>query len=251
MFVDSHCHLNYLDDGTAAIDRARQLDVEHVLCIGVDSAGIADVLAFAEAHNDVHATVGEHPGNVSGNLDWIDPLVSHPKVVALGEMGLDYHYEAEPRTQALQRESFVRQMQKAQTHNMPVVIHTRAAEADTTAILADFPDVIGVLHCFTENWSLAKAGLDLGYYVSISGIVTFKNADNVREVAEKVPAERLLIETDAPWLAPIPHRGKQNQPAYVVDTAEYLAKLRNVSVQELAAQTTANFYELFNIDCST
>ena len=248
MFVDSHCHLNYLDDPAEAIDQARALGVEKILCIGVDPAGIGAVLDLAQQYPQVFASVGEHPGNATAVPDWIDQYVTRDKVVALGEMGLDYHYESDAGQQAVQRQSFEEQMQRAADLELPVVIHTRAAEQDTIDVLRAYPQVHGVLHCFTESWTLASAGLELGYYVSISGIVTFKNADNVREVAGKVPSDRLLIETDAPWLAPVPHRGRQNQPAYVVDTAHYLAELRNEDVQELAAQTTANFYRLFNLE---
>lgn len=248
MFVDSHCHLNYLDDGADAIRLATQAGVDQILCIGVDANGIEDVLAYADKYEHVHATVGEHPGSAGPDQSWMDAYINRPKVVALGEMGLDYHYESDPAKQQCQRDSFAAQMDKARNHDLPVVIHTRAAETDTIAMLHDFPAVVGVLHCFTESWKLASAGLDAGYYISISGIVTFNNADNVREVARKVPAERLLIETDAPWLAPAPHRGKQNQPAFVSHTAQYLAELRGESVQELAAQTTANYQRLFKLE---
>ena len=159
-------------------------------------------------------------------------------MVALGEMGLDYHYEQDPQRQQIQQTSFRQQLALAAEYQLPVIIHTRAAEQDTLTALSEQPGVEGVLHCFTESWDMAKAALDMGYYISISGIVTFNKADNVREVAVRVPDDRLLIETDAPWLAPVPHRGRQNQPAYVRDTAAYLADLRQTSIERLAEQTT-------------
>jgi TatD DNase family protein len=160
-------------------------------------------------------------------------------------MGLDYHQETEAAGRNRQRECFAYQLSLAGKSQLPVVIHTRAAEADTLSHLRSQAGVIGVLHCFTESWDMASAALDLGYYISISGIVTFRNGDNVREVARKVPADRLLVETDAPWLAPVPHRGRKNVPAYVRDTAEYLAALRGTTLEELAQTTTANFFALF------
>ncbi|MEM7080586.1 MAG: TatD family hydrolase [Pseudomonadota bacterium] len=246
MLIDSHCHLNYLDDPDAALLQARTAGVEHFLCIGVSALEIEAVLAFT-AQADVHATVGEHPGSCSGDASWVADYLEHDKVVALGEMGLDYHYHAESKQQARQRHTFAQQMGMAQSSGLPVVIHTRDAQHDTLDILTAHPDVIGVLHCFTESWEMAATALDMGYYVSISGIVTFNNADNVREVARQVPIDRLLIETDSPWLAPVPMRGKQNQPAYVAHTAEFLARLRGIHREELVAATGANFRRLFGL----
>jgi TatD DNase family protein len=170
--------------------------------------------------------------------------LNHPHVVAIGETGLDYHYE--PEAAELQRQAFRLHLQAAQITGKPVIVHTREARADTLALLreAALPQA-GVLHCFTEDWPMAKAALDLGFYISLSGIVTFRNADALREVARQVPADRLLIETDAPYLAPIPHRGKPNLPEYVRDVAEFLALLRGVDVDTLAEQTTQNFQRLF------
>ena len=246
MLVDSHCHLNYLDDPQDALVRARAAGVSACLCIGVEEKSINDVLAFAASHEDVWASVGEHPGSCSGDAGWVAPLLDRERVVAVGEMGLDYHYERDDKRQAEQRQTFAQQLAIAADADLPVIIHTRAAEADTLALLRDFPQVRGVLHCFTESWEMASQAIELGYYISISGIVTFKNADNVRQVAERVPAERLLVETDAPWLAPVPHRGKQNEPAFVADTARFLADLRELDVDELAALTGSNFYRLFS-----
>ncbi len=245
MLIDSHCHLNYLDHPQDALTRASASGVSACLCIGVEEKTINDVLEFADNHENVWASVGEHPGSCSGDAAWIARLLDHSRVVAVGEMGLDYHYERDAARQAEQRHTFAQQLGFAAATGLPVIIHTRAAEADTLALLRDYPQVRGVLHCFTESWDMASQALELGYYISISGIVTFKNADNVRYVAERIPDERLLVETDAPWLAPVPHRGQQNEPAFVADTARYLADLRGVAVDDLAALTTANFFRLF------
>ena len=246
MLVDSHCHLNYLDAPLDALQRAREKGVTELLCIGVEASSIDEVLQLASEHDGVWASVGEHPGSCSGDARWVADHLTHPQVVAVGETGLDYHYEKDARRQALQRKTFAQQLTLAADYELPVIIHTRAAEADTLALLRDFPSVQGVLHCFTESWEMAEAALDMGYYVSISGIVTFRNADNVREVALRVPADRLLIETDAPWLAPVPHRGQSNEPAFVADTAAYLAQLREVSLEALAHSTRMNFFRLFS-----
>lgn len=245
MLVDSHCHLNYLEEPDRRLAEARGRGVGAFLCIGVDEAGIDDVLAIADAHADVWATVGQHPEACEADPGWIAPRLTHSRVVAAGEMGLDYFHEPDPEKQRLQLERFDQQLVLAAGCRLPVVIHTRSAEALTLDRLRAWPDMTGVLHCFTESWEMASAALDLGYYVSISGIVTFRNADNVREVARKLPHDRLLVETDCPWLAPVPYRGKLNQPAYLADTAAFLAELRGVDPEALAAQTTANFQRLF------
>jgi TatD DNase family protein len=246
LLVDSHCHLNYLEDPDLRLAEARARGVGAFLCIGVDAAGIDDVLALADAHADVWATVGQHPEAAAADGSWIAARLAHPRVVGAGEMGLDYFHEADPGAHGAQRVSFDNQLALAAEHDLPVVIHSRAAEADTLALLRAHRGVIGVLHCFTESWELASAALDLGYYVSISGIVTFRNGDNVRDVARRLPDDRLLVETDCPWLAPVPHRGRPNEPAYVVDTAAFVAELRGVSLETLAATTTENFQRLFS-----
>ena len=245
MLVDSHCHLNYLEDPGLRIREAREAGVTGQLCIGVDEARISEVLALAEREPDIWASVGQHPDAAANAFDWLEPALAHPRVVAVGETGLDYLHTEEAAARARQRESFEYQLTLADRHGLPVVVHSRAAEADTLALLRQFPQVRGVLHCFTESWEMAAEALTLGYYISISGIVTFRNGDNVREVARQVPEDRLLVETDAPWLAPVPHRGRANAPAYVRDTAEYLAELRGVSFATLAEQTSRNFYALF------
>lgn len=245
--IDSHCHLNFLDDPEGCLAAARALGVRAFLCIGVDRQGIGEVLRMAETHADVWATAGQHPEGAAAEPDWIESHLDHHRVVAVGETGLDYFHEQDPDARRRQIQRFEHQMELAHRHDLPVVIHTRQAEADTLAVLRAWPDVTGVLHCFTESWDMARQALELGYYVSISGIVTFKSADNVRTVARQVPDDRLLVETDSPWLAPVPHRGKPNQPAYVVDTARYLAELRGVEAEALAATTGANFQRLFRL----
>lgn len=254
MLVDSHCHLDRLDLAAhagsldAALDAARARGVGKFLCIGVDAANAPVVKALADQYPDVYCSVGVHPldldANASTSFDWLITALDHPRVVAIGETGLDYHYE--PDTAPVQRESFRCHLQAARHTGKPVIIHTRAARGDTLELLreADLPQA-GVLHCFTEDWDMASAALDMGYYISLSGIVTFRNADALRDVARRVPADRLLVETDSPYLAPVPHRGKSNEPQYVRDVAECLAALRGVTLDELAASTTDNFHRLF------
>lgn len=254
MLVDSHCHLDRLDLAAhggsldAALQAARERDVGHFLCIGVSAANAATVRELSQRYGDVDCSVGVHPLDLQPGaepaLDWLLAELAHPHVVAIGETGLDYHYE--PEAAELQQASFRLHLQAARITGKPVIVHTRAAREDTLTLLreADLPQA-GVLHCFTEDWDMARAALDLGFYISLSGIVTFRNADMLREVARQVPADRLLVETDAPYLAPIPHRGKPNLPQYVREVAEFLAELRSVPYATLAEQTTANFRRLF------
>jgi len=255
MLVDSHCHLDRLNldahggslDG--ALTAARERGVKHFLCIGVSRDNAAAVKALAQQYADVDCSVGVHPldieqGEGALTLDWLLDEIHHPKVIAIGETGLDYHYAAD--SAALQQAAFRLHLQAARISGLPVVVHTRSARQDTLDLLreADLPQA-GVMHCFTEDWPMASAALDMGFYISLSGIVTFRNADALREVAQKVPIERLLVETDAPYLAPVPYRGKPNLPQYVREVAEFIAGLRGMPWQDLAAQTTANFQRLF------
>lgn len=254
MLIDSHCHLDRLDLSAyagsldTALDAARARGVGHFLCIGVSADNAGAVKGLAERYVDVDCSVGVHPLDLEPGaapaLQWLLDELNHPHVVAIGETGLDYHYE--PESAALQQASFRLHLQAARITGKPVIVHTREARADTLALLreAALPQA-GVLHCFTEDWDMAKAALDIGYYISLSGIVTFRNADALREVARQVPLDRLLVETDAPYLAPVPYRGKPNVPEYVRDVAEYLAVLRGVSLEQLAEQTTNNFKRLF------
>ena len=254
MLVDSHCHLDRLDltacQGSldAALDAARVRGVGHFLCIGVSAENAAAVKAVTERYGDVDCSVGVHPLDLAPGaepaLDWLLQELNHPHVVAIGETGLDYHYE--PEAAELQQDSFRLHLDAARITGKPVIVHTRAARADTLALLreAALPQA-GVLHCFTEDWDMAKAALDLGFYISLSGIVTFRNADALRDVARQEPVDRLLVETDSPYLAPIHHRGKPNLPEYVRDVADYLAMLRGESYERFAKQTTENFKRLF------
>ncbi|MCQ4257755.1 TatD family hydrolase [Stutzerimonas stutzeri] len=254
MLVDSHCHLDRLDlsahDGCLdkALDAARECGVGHFLCIGVSADNTAAVKALAQRYKDVDCSVGVHPLDLKPGtepaLDWLLGELEAPGVVAIGETGLDYHYE--PEAAELQQESFRLHLEAAQICGKPVIVHTRAARSDTLDLLREAAlTQAGVLHCFTEDWDMAKAALDLGFYISLSGIVTFRNADALRDVARRVPADRLLVETDSPYLAPIPYRGKSNLPQYVREVAEFLADLRGVDFETLASQTTANFKRLF------
>ncbi len=254
MFIDSHCHLDRLDfaklgtDLAGALAAARARGVQHFLCIGVDLETLPDVLAVAEAHGDVSASVGVHPlhlDSLEPEIEQLIELAAHPKVVAIGETGLDYHYEQE--SPADQQRRFRKHIEAARRTGKPLVVHTRAARADTIAILREEGATAGVMHCFTEDWDMARAALDLGFYISFSGIVSFANAAELREVACKVPLDRILIETDSPWLAPVPYRGKTNQPAYVVDVARVIADLRGMSVEAVGEQTTGNFRRLFGV----
>jgi TatD DNase family protein len=254
LLVDSHCHLDRLDLAAhggsldAALDAARARGVGHFLCIGVSASNAHAVRELADRYSDVDCSVGIHPLDVgpegAPSLEWLLGELNHPRVVAIGETGLDYHYE--PGTADLQKASFDLHLQAAAVTGKPVIVHTRAAQADTLDLLkaAALPQG-GVLHCFTEDWPMAKAALDLGFYISLSGIVTFRNAEALREVARKVPADRLLVETDSPYLAPIPYRGKPNLPQYVYEVAAFLADLRGEAFEAFAAQTTANFRRLF------
>ena len=256
MLVDSHCHLDRLDLSAcggslqAALDAARARGVGHFLCIGVSAANAAAVKQVAEQYSDVHCSVGVHPLDLEPGaepaLDWLLSELAHPRVVAIGETGLDYHYE--PEAAALQQASFALHLEAANITGKPVIVHTREARADTLTLLreAALPQA-GVLHCFTEDWEMARAALDLGFYISLSGIVTFRNAEALRDVARQIPSDRLLVETDAPYLAPVPHRGKPNLPQYVREVAEYLAVLRGVSYETLVEQTGENFFRLFSL----
>lgn len=254
MLIDSHCHLDRLDltahDGSldAALDAARQRGVGKFLCIGVDAANAPAVKQIAEQYSDVYCSVGIHPLDLTRetptDLDWLLQALDHPRVVAIGETGLDYHYE--PEMAAQQQISFNCHLHAARQTGKPVIIHTREARADTLNLLreADLPNA-GVLHCFTEDWDMARAAMDMGYYISLSGIVTFRNAEALREVARQVPADRLLVETDSPYLAPVPHRGKPNEPQFVCDVAAFLAELRGEPLEQLWQNTTDNFHRLF------
>lgn len=253
MLVDSHCHLDFPDfDGEleAVVDRAREAGVETILTICTHVTQFDRVLAIAERFDNIYCTVGIHPHEAAGEpevtVEHLVGLANHPKVVGFGESGLDYFYEHSPR--AAQQKSFRIHIAAARAAGLPLVVHTRDADADMSRILREEQAVgsfSGVLHCFTSSHALAEAAVDLGMFISFSGIVTFKKAAEVRETAAHVPADRLLVETDAPYLAPVPKRGKRNEPAYVAHTAAELARIRNTSASELAVITSNNFFRLF------
>lgn len=254
MFVDSHCHLNYkglVEDQAGVIARARDAGVSTMLNISTREREWDDIIAVAERDAAIWASVGIHPHEADGHSD-IDTArlvakAAHPRVVAIGETGLDYYYDHSDRER--QRSSFRTHIVAARETGLPLIVHTRDAEADTVEILADEMEkgvYSGVIHCFTASQDFAETALALGLYISISGIVTFKNAKALQESAALVPEDRLLIETDSPFLAPVPHRGRLCEPAFVADTARFLAELRGVSVETLAARTSANFFRLFN-----
>ena len=253
MLIDSHCHLNYpglVDDEEGVLDRARARGVRGFLNISTRESEWAKVVGAAERHADVWAAIGIHPHEADAHPDLgagtLIEASSHPRVIAIGECGLDYYYDKSDRT--AQRERFEAHIAAARATGLPLVIHTRDAEQDTADMLAGAAaggGVTGVLHCFTGSHWLAAAGLELDFYVSLSGIVTFKNARELQEVAKTIPADRLLVETDAPFLAPVPNRGKTCEPAFVADTAAFLARLRGESPEDLAARTSANFFRLF------
>lgn len=253
MLIDSHCHLNYkglVEDQTAVLARARARGVTGMLNISTREREWGEIIATAEREPDVWASVGIHPHEADAHPD-VDTeklvaMAQHPKVIAIGETGLDYYYDHSDRDR--QRASFRAHIAASRETGLPLIIHTRDAEADTAAIVADemgkgaYPALI---HCFTASEAFGQQMLDLGLSISISGIVTFKNAKDLQATAAKIPADRLLIETDAPFLAPVPHRGKTGEPAFVADTAAFLAKLRGVDVQDLMEETGANFFRLF------
>lgn len=249
--VDSHCHLNFPDfDGRIAdiLQNAAKNQVSHILCIATSWENRADVMKLAREHAAISASVGIHPTTEGGYEPTVDELLeaaTDTLVVAIGETGLDYFRSEGDLT--WQHERFHRHIDVAKQSGKPLIIHTRAAADDTMNTLRehDARDAGGVMHCFAEDWEIAKQALDIGFYVSFSGIVTFKSAKNVQEAAKQVPLDRLLVETDAPYLAPTPHRGKTNEPAYVRHTAEFVAELRGISLESLAEATTENFYRLF------
>ena len=254
MLVDSHCHLDRLKlekfdgDLDAVLDLARSRGVHKFLCVGISLDNVDQVVEIAGRYDDVVCSVGVHPLDVDSGLAEVDKLLElsqKPGVVALGETGLDYYYDTE--TKEVQQRSFTAHLQAAGQAGLPVIVHTRDARQDTIDLIRAHgnPEHAGVLHCFTESWEMAKAALDLNYYISLSGIVTFKNAEELRDVARKIPLDRLLVETDSPYLAPVPYRGKSNIPAYVREVAEFIAELRGIPLEQLAETTSENFYRLF------
>ena len=254
MLVDSHCHLDFPDfeaERDAVVERARAAGIGRMVTISTRVKRFAEIRAIAEAYDDVFCSVGTHPHNAADEpdvtADDLMRLATHPKVVAIGEAGLDYFYDRSPRE--AQAEGFRTHIAAARETGLPLVIHARDADEDVAAILTEetgkgaFPFI---LHCFSSGRALAETGVKLGGYVSFSGILTFKKSEELREIARDLPRERLLVETDAPYLAPVPHRGKRNEPAFVAHTAAVLAETTGVSADEIAAITTDNFFRLFS-----
>jgi TatD DNase family protein len=252
--IDSHCHLNY--DGLAerqdeVLENARKRGVSGFLNISTRQNEWNDVIDVAERHNDVWASVGVHPHEADAHPDLgaaaLVEGTKHPRVVAVGECGLDYYYDKSDRQ--AQRERFRAHIEAARQTGLPLIVHTREAEEDTAEILGDAVregGVTGVLHCFTGSAELARKGLDLGFLISLSGIVTFKNARDLQDTARWLPADRMLVETDSPFLAPVPHRGQTCEPAFVAETAIFVAELRGEEPEQLAETTTGNFFKLFS-----
>ena len=252
--IDSHCHLNYeglVDRQAEVLANARQRGVAGYLNISTRPREWGDIIAVAEREPEVWASVGVHPHEADAHPDLgagvLVEAAEHPRVIAIGECGLDYFYDKSDR--AAQRERFQAHIDAARQTGLPLVIHTREAEQDTAEILGAAVKeggVTGVLHCFTGSAELARKGLDLGFYVSLSGIVTFKNAADLQATAKWLPADQMLVETDSPFLAPVPHRGQKCEPAFVADTARFVAELRDEDPDTLAETTTANFFKLFS-----
>jgi len=252
--VDSHCHLDRLDfaklggDLDAVLAAASQQGVAHMLCVCIDMGNFPAVAALAQKYSQVFASVGVHPNEQETRDPDVPELVrlaQSPKIVAIGETGLDYfHGKGDLEWQ---RERFRRHIRAARESGKPLIIHSRDAKEDTLAIMRDekAQEIGGVMHCFTEDWEMAEQAMTLNFYISFSGIVTFRNADTIREVARRVPLERMLVETDAPYLTPVPYRGKSNQPAYVRHIAEHIAEIRCVPFETIAEVTTTNFFQLF------
>ena len=253
MFVDSHCHLNYkglVEDQAGAIERARAAGVAAMLNISTRAAEWDEVIGVAERENDIWASVGIHPHDADSHVaietEALVAKAAHPRVIGIGESGLDYYYDRSDRER--QRISFRNHIAAARETGLPIIVHSRDAEDDTAAILEEEMGrgfFRGVIHCFTASESFALKALALDLYISISGIVTFKNARDLQETARKLPLDRLLIETDSPFLAPVPHRGRPCEPAFVADTARFLATLRGEPLDRLAEATSANFRTLF------
>jgi TatD DNase family protein len=257
MYIDSHCHINFPELAARLpeiFDKMSENQVSHALCVSVNLPDFPQVLEMAEKHDHIYASVGVHPDyedTPEPSVEGLIQLSQHPKIIAIGETGLDYY-----RLQGdleWQRERFRVHIRASRATGKPLIIHTRSASSDTIRLMreegagTDAGGVGGVMHCFTESLEVAHAAIKMGFYISFSGIVTFKSAKELQAVAHAVPLERILIETDSPYLAPIPHRGKMNEPGFVMHVAEYLAKLKGVPLDLVAQQTTDNFFRLFNI----
>jgi TatD DNase family protein len=254
VLVDSHCHLDFAEtaqDRAAIVARARAAGVATMLTIGTRLDEFPGVCGIAEADPDIWCSVGAHPHEAKDHetlaADQLAALAAHPKVVGIGETGLDFHYDLSPR--AVQEQVFRTHIAASRMTGLPLVIHAREADSEIAGILREERPPPGVMHCFSSSRQLAEAALALGFYISISGIVTFKNAEELRAIVRDLPLDRLLVETDSPYLAPVPYRGKRNEPAFVAATAAAVAALKGVTSEALAAATTENFFRLFQKAC--
>lgn len=245
MFIDTHCHLtDEYEGGTdAVIARAKSAGIDAMICATADPKDIKSALEIAAKHNNIFVTTGIHPDYIDANPDeyLTNETLNNPHVIGVGEIGLDYHYNPQTRTQQI--ELFEKQLAIAHAHNLPVAIHTREAEVDTANILTN--KYHGVMHCFTSSWELAKVMLDRGFYFSASGILTFKNSESIRETFSKIPIDRIVIETDAPYCAPVPYRGKTCEPAMVIETAKVLAQIKNLQIEDLENILLENTKKLY------
>jgi len=259
MFIDSHCHLDFPEFQSRlpeVLENMRLAKVSHALCVSVDLPDFPNVLKLAQDHTNLYASVGVHPDYEDTTEPTFDFLVQtalqHPKIIAIGETGLDYYRMGDRSYESMewQRERFRTHIRAAIASKKPLIIHTRSASVDTIKILKEegAQTIGGVMHCFTESYEVARAAMDMGFFISFSGIVTFKSAKELQETCQKVPLDRMLIETDSPYLAPIPYRGKTNEPAWVSKVGEFIAHLKNTSIEELAKHTTDNFYQCFHIN---
>ena len=259
MFIDSHCHLDFPEFQTRlpeVLANMQAAKVSHALCVSVDLPDFPNVLKLAQDHPNLYASVGVHPDyedTPEPSLEFlVDTAQKHSKIVAIGETGLDYYRMGDRSYESMewQRERFRTHIRASKASKKPLIIHTRSASEDTIKILKEegAQSIGGVMHCFTESYDVAKAAMEMGFFISFSGIVTFKSAKELQETCKQVPLDRMLIETDSPYLAPIPYRGKINEPAWVSKVGEFIADLKGVSIEELALQTSSNFYECFQID---
>lgn len=259
MFIDSHCHLDFPEFQTRlpeVLANMQAAKVSHALCVSVDLPDFPNVLKLAQDHPNLYASVGVHPDyedTPEPSLEFlVDTAQKYSKIVAIGETGLDYYRMGDRSYESMewQRERFRTHIRASIASKKPLIIHTRSASEDTIKILKEegAQNIGGVMHCFTESYDVAKAAMEMGFFISFSGIVTFKSAKELQETCKQVPLDRMLIETDSPYLAPIPYRGKINEPAWVSKVGEFIADLKGVSIEELALQTTSNFYECFQID---
>ncbi|MBT8546727.1 TatD family hydrolase [Polynucleobacter paneuropaeus] len=258
MFIDSHCHLDFPEFQSRlpeVLSNMEKANVQHALCVSVDLPDFPKVLKLAEDHTHLYASVGVHPDyedTPEPSFEFLVETAKHPKIVAIGETGLDYYRMGDRSYESMewQRERFRTHIRAAIASQRPLIIHTRSASADTLRILQEegASKIGGVMHCFTESLEVAQAAMEMGFFISFSGIVTFKSAKDLQETCRQVPLDKLLIETDSPYLAPVPYRGKTNEPAWVAQVGEFVADLKGVSVERLAKQTSDNFFECFQID---